>query len=396
MAGDHACSDQRATEVTPRALHVCVVTEMTGGVGVYARNLVEEMARAGTTLTLITPHPDAAPAVDHVVPVTRHAGRGRFLGQAWSFARAMREMPAGIDIVHVIDARYSLFFFPLDVPVVGTMNDYFYAVTGWFSGRGTKNVYSDWRVRHIYYNLTRVLERLALRRLDGILCIAREVKDVLARQYGLARDRLFVVPYGIAYGPTDVAPRRSSRPTVVFAGGNFQRKGLGVLIDAAPRILRHVPGLEVVVIGRSRDEALMRRRVEEAGLGETFTFVGQVGYRELYWYYLGADVLAMPSLLEAFGIPYLEAMHCGVPVVASDAPGPGDYLRDGDNCLMPARGDVQALAAAVIAALRDDGLRARLIANGKATAAEATVDRMVSRTIECYHAIIRAGRRAPA
>ena len=171
MAGDHACSDQRATEVTPRALHVCVVTEMTGGAGV-----------SPVTLSRIWPAQAPCSAL-YAAPGCRtcrrpcgagHArcGPWQVPGQAWSFARAMREMPAGIDLVHAIDARYSLFFFPLDVPVVGTMNDYFYAVTGWFSGRGTKNVYSDWRVRHIYYNLTRVLERLALPRLDGF-CASR-------------------------------------------------------------------------------------------------------------------------------------------------------------------------------------------------------------------------------
>ena len=169
-----------------------------------------------------------------------------------------------------------------------------------------------------------------------------------------------------------------------------------MLIDAAPRILRHVPGLEVVVIGRGRDEALDEAVGRGGGSRGDLHVRGPGRLPRALLVLLGADVLAMPSLLEAFGIPYLEAMHCGVPVVASDAPGPGYYLRDGDNFSMPARGDVQALAAAVIAALRDDGLRARLIANGKATAAEATVDRMVSRTIECYHAIIRARRRAPA
>ena len=369
-------------------LRVCVVTELSGGVGVYAKNLLNGLVAQGAEVTLVTPHPDSAPAVDRVVPVRAHRGRGRFVAQAWSFASALRGEQGAFDLVHVIDARYSLFMRGLDAPVVGTMNDYFYAITGWFSPVGTKAVYEDWRLRHVYYNLTRLLERHAFRRLDGLLCIAHEVKDTLVRRYRLDPRRLVVVPYGIDYGPTDVEPRRSGRPTVVFAGGNFQRKGLGVLIDAAPAILREVPDLEVVVIGSSRDEALMKKRVRERGLTSTFTFVGQVSYRDLYSYYMGADVFAMPSLLEAFGIPFLEGMHCGVPVVASDSPGPTDYLRDGENCLMPARGDVDGLARAILAALRDDALRARLIENGRATAAGATVEKMVSRTVEAYRTIL--------
>jgi glycogen synthase len=134
----------------------------------------------------------------------------------------------------------------------------------------------------------------------------------------------------------------------------------------------------------------MRRRVRGRGLERTFTFVGQVSYRELYRYYLGADAFAMPSVLEAFGIPFLEAMHCGLPVVASDSPGPTDYLRDGVNCLMPRRGDAPDLARALIDALTDGELRTRLVAGGRRTAAEATVPRMVERTVDAYRRLIGA------
>lgn len=373
---------------TSAPLHVCIVTELAGGVGVYARNLLEGLANRGVQVTLVTPQPGSAPDVDRVVPVRAHRGRGRFLAQSWSFAQALRDSRIACDVVHVIDARYSLFMGDNAPATVGTMNDYFYAITGWFSAAGTRAVYADWRVRHLYYNLVRVLERRAFRRLDGILCISQEVKTTLVRRYRLDPRRLVVVPYGIEYGPTDVEPRRSGRPTVVFAGGNFQRKGLGVLIDAAPAILEEIPDLEVVVIGTSRDEALIKNRVRDRGLSGTFTFVGPVTYRDLYSYYLGADVVAMPSLLEAFGIPYLEGMHCGVPVVASDSPGPTDYLRDRENCLMPPRGDSAALARAIVDAVRNDSLRARLIANGRVTAAEATVEKMVSRTVDAYRTIL--------
>ena len=365
-------------------LRVAVVTELSGGVGVYARNLVDGLVAAGHEVTLVTPHPEAAPPVARVVTAARHTGRGRLFAQSWSFARAVERVPGPVDLVHVVDARYSQLFRPAAAPVVGTMNDYFYAITGWTSGAGTRDVYTDWRVRHVFYNVTRMVERRALRRLAGVLCISGEVREVLARRYDIDRSRLAVVPYGLEYGPTDVEPRRSGRPTVVFAGGNFQRKGLGVLLEALPTVLDRVPDLELVVIGRSKDEALMRRRVRAKGLDGAVTFVGQVSYRDLYAYYLGADVFAMPSVLEAFGIPYLEAMHCGVPVVASDSPGPTDYLRDGVNCLMPRRGDERALATALVEALTDEELRSRLVAGGRVTAAEATVTRMVERTVEAY------------
>jgi glycosyltransferase involved in cell wall biosynthesis len=363
------------------------VGELTGGVGVYGQNLIRGLAALGVRLTVVTPTPDASPA-GRVVPVRRHFGRGRWLPQAWSLARGLRQADEPFDLVHFTDARFAIFAPNRTTPIVGTMNDYFYAITGWLSGEGSYRIYEDWVRRHVYYNLTRSLERGCLSRLDGVLCISGAVADVLHERYRIPQSNLHVVPYGIAYGPTDVEPVPYDGPMILFAGGNFQRKGLHILIEASGRILDAFPAARFVVLGQSADRGLMERRCEETGVRRAFDFIGQVDYETLYRYYVAASVFTMPSLLEAFGIPYLEAMHCGVPVVASDVAGPDEYLRDQRNCLIAPAGNAAALADATIALLRDRQLVERLIEGGKETARAFTLQQMAAATLDVYRSVV--------
>jgi glycosyltransferase involved in cell wall biosynthesis len=93
--------------------------------------------------------------------------------------------------------------------------------------------------------------------------------------------------------------------------------------------------------------------------------------------YGDADVCVFPSeWAEPFGIVPLEAMASGTPVVATGTGGSGEYLVDGDNCVLFQPGDVGGLAEGVRALAGDPALRARLIAGGLATAARLTVDRL--------------------
>jgi glycosyltransferase involved in cell wall biosynthesis len=372
-------------------LRVCVVGEMTGGVGVYGQNLLRGLAKLGVEATVITSTPGRSPA-GRVIRSVRVRGRGRWIPQSLAFALMLRRMRHKFDLVHFTDARFAIFAPGGDCPLVGTMNDYFYAITGWFSPVGTKALYRDWVGRHVYYNVMRAGERFTLRRLERVVCISRAVREVLATRYGVARERLSVVPYGIEYGPVAAEPMSTGRPVVLFAGGNFQRKGLAILIRAAARIREAEPAVRFVIVGDSPDSALMRRLAIGTGVAEAFEFVGQVDHPTLYRYYRSSLVYAMPSILEAFGIPYLEAMHCGVPVVASAVAGPDDYLEPERNALVAPVGDASAVAEAIVRLLRDETLRKRLVAHGRETAARFTVERMARATLRAYLEAVSSAR----
>lgn len=377
-------------------MKVCLVGELTGGVGVYGRNLIRGLTALGVELSVLTGAPEAnsleTSAAVQAIPVQKYTGRGRWLPQARAFADGVAQLPANVELVHFTDARFALFADKRRLPTVGTMNDYFYAITGWFSGVGSRQLYRDWGARHAYYNLTRVLEGPCLRSLDGVICIAQAVADVLASSYVIPASRLHVVHYGIewgkAAGPLELGPG----PVILFAGGNFQRKGLEVLARASPSILEKFPNARFVVLGSSPDQALMEGVCRSLGVRGAFDFVGQVDYPTLYAYYLRASLFTMPSLLEAFGIPFLEAMHCGVPVVASDSPGPTEYLRHGENCFIAPRGNAIVLAEHIITLLSDSSQRDRLVQGGRRTAEGFTVEKMARQTLSVYRQVLEARR----
>ena len=96
----------------------------------------------------------------------------------------------------------------------------------------------------------------------------------------------------------------------------------------------------------------------------------------------------MPSLLEAFGIPFLEAMHCGLPVVATTVDGPSDYLVHESNALLSDVGNVDALAYNVLRLLSGDALRQGLICHARKTAAAFTLEAMARKTVQEYQKAI--------
>jgi phosphatidyl-myo-inositol dimannoside synthase len=127
-------------------------------------------------------------------------------------------------------------------------------------------------------------------------------------------------------------------------------KGVDVTIRALPKIASAFPNVKYVVIGRGDDQPRLAQLATELGVSDQVVFAGFVPNEELIDHYRLADVYVMPSK-EGFGIVYLEAMACGVPVIAGDDDGSADPLQDGQVGWQVPHRDPEAVAAACIAAL---------------------------------------------
>ena len=175
------------------------------------------------------------------------------------------------------------------------------------------------------------------------------------------------------------APKR-----VLFVGSNMQRKGLPVLIRAAPYILASLPETEFWVVGEDRCVPRMKELCRAEGVEHAFRFWGWRSGSDLLKLYSQADVLAMPSLVEALGVVFLEAMACGIPVVGTHVGGIPEIVKEGYSGLLVAPGDSLQLAQAITWLLRDSELRSRLIRGGIETAYRFNVQRMMQCTYEVY------------
>jgi glycosyltransferase involved in cell wall biosynthesis len=124
-------------------------------------------------------------------------------------------------------------------------------------------------------------------------------------------------------------------------------KGVDVTIRALPAIVEKFPEVKYLVIGRGDDRPRLEKLALDLGVGERVIFAGFVPTEDLVAHYRVADAYVMPSQ-EGFGIVYLEAMACGLPVLAGDADGSADPLQDGKLGWRVPHRDPEAVAAACL------------------------------------------------
>ncbi|MGH2499014.1 MAG: glycosyltransferase family 4 protein, partial [Candidatus Limnocylindria bacterium] len=177
---------------------------------------------------------------------------------------------------------------------------------------------------------------------------------------GVAEERLRVVPPGVdtAFSPAAGPPPGRRRPYILAVGTASARKNLALLERIAAGL--EAAGIEVVLAGSTRN--YLRR--EEASAVRA---LGYVAERDLPALYAGAAALAMPSLYEGFGLPCVEAMACGTPVVASDRAALPEAC--GGAALLADPDDPAAFADALRRAATDPSERERLRVAGLERAA---------------------------
>lgn len=133
-------------------------------------------------------------------------------------------------------------------------------------------------------------------------------------------------------------------------------KGVDVTIRALPQIVQVFPKVKYLVIGRGDDQPRLAQLASDLGVSSQVVFAGFVPTEELIEHYRLADAYVMPSQ-EGFGIVYLEAMACGVPVLSGDADGSADPLQDGKLGWRVPHRNSDAVAAACLEILKGDDQR---------------------------------------
>jgi glycosyltransferase involved in cell wall biosynthesis len=217
------------------------------------------------------------------------------------------------------------------------------------------------------------LRRLALHACAGLIVGARRERERVQTRYGVPAAKLAPIPNPVdvgAWRPLDRARARAElgippEARVVGWHGRVEllRKGLDVLLEAWRRTCDARPGalLLLLLVGTGRDAGELRRLLAASRLGNVRWVDRYVHDRDLLARYLSAaDVYAFPSRHEGFAVATLEAMACGLPVVAADAPGVADLLEGGERSggIVVPRADAAALAAA-LGRLLDDQPRSR-------------------------------------
>jgi glycogen(starch) synthase len=177
---------------------------------------------------------------------------------------------------------------------------------------------------------------------------------------------------------------RAWESRMLYVGRIDDRKGIDTAIAAVP-LLPDAARLTVVGRGDRRHLRDLGALASRVGVADRVQFLDAVDRSSLADHYHEADVVVFPPRWEEpFGLVPVEAMSCGVPVVATCTGGSAEFLGDGRNCLRFEPGNAEDLAAAVQRLADDRGLRERLVAGGLQTAAELDVDRLAY-VLEQWH-----------
>lgn len=249
--------------------------------------------------------------------------------------------------------------------------------------------------------LYRLTMGLAVRSAAAIITISQHARDEIAAAYRLPAARLAVTPLAAdprfrPQPPEAVAELRArlglGRPYVLYLGSNKPHKNLGRLVLAWERALRDpaAEGVDLLVAGHEDPRhPEVRRLVAERGLGGRVRFLPDVADADLPALYSGARVFAFPSYYEGFGLPPLEAMSCGAPVLCADASSLPEVVGAAALSVDPLSPD--AIAAGLSTLLGDPALRQTLRERGLSRAREFSWRRTALATLGVYEATGRAG-----
>ncbi|MEM1255901.1 MAG: glycosyltransferase family 4 protein [Cyanobacteria bacterium P01_H01_bin.21] len=208
----------------------------------------------------------------------------------------------------------------------------------------------------------------ALRNADHIWTISRYSRTLACQANQLDAKRIDILPCTVdGQEFTPAVPSSEFRQqyglsdarvlmTVARLWKGDPYKGVDVTIRALPAIAKVFPAVKYLVIGRGDDQPRLAQLAQDLGVAERVVFAGFVPSEDLVKHYRLADVYVMPSQ-EGFGIVYLEAMACGIPVISGDDDGSADPLQDGRLGWRVPHRSPEAVASACIEALRGNDCR---------------------------------------
>jgi glycosyltransferase involved in cell wall biosynthesis len=210
--------------------------------------------------------------------------------------------------------------------------------------------------------LLRAVVRRVLNSCAQVVAISEDIKR-RARDDLSCRTPIEVIHYGLTPPTFDKEGREElgiPRDAVVLItiARLIKRKALGDVLQAMALV--DEPALRLLIIGEGPEQERLVDLAKSLGLVQQVDFLGPIWGEKKFQYLEAADIFVLPSLHEGFGLVYLEAMHCGLPVVASSTGGQTDFLRDGETGFLVPVGDVQALAHSLERLAKDEALRRKM------------------------------------
>jgi phosphatidylinositol alpha-mannosyltransferase len=363
---------------------VCPYTwDVPGGVQAHVHDLAEALIARGHDVSVLTPvdDPNDAALPSYVVPAGRavpvpyNGSVARLVFGPLSLARTRRWLREGkFDVLHLHEPNVPsvslLACFAASGPMVATFH----------------TAMARSRALQVFGTALQP----ALEKLTGRIAVSPAARRVVVEHLGVDA---VLIPNGVEVkrfeGATPL-PGRPAGPTVVFLGRiDESRKGLAVLLEALPELVRLVPDVRLLVAGPGDADDV--REAVPASLRDRVELLGRISEDDKPRVFASGHVYCAPNTHgESFGIVLIEAMAAGTPVVASDLEAFRRVLVDGRCGVLVPVGDAGALAAGLGALLLDEPRRARLAAAGREAVRGYDWESVTGRVVEVYETVAAA------
>ncbi len=234
------------------------------------------------------------------------------------------------------------------------------------------------------------VEHQGLEQATRVIAVSYYTRGLIHRIHQTPLDKISVVHNGVYARETVEAyagQRSSSGPVVLFLGRVTFQKGPEYFVQAAARVLQHVPDAVFVMAGSGDMLPRMKALVDDLGITESFRFPGFVRGAELERTFSTADVYVMPSVSEPFGIAPLEAMSYDRPVIVSKQSGVSEVLR---NALKVDFWDVDKIASQIVALLELPELRRVIVERAREEIRHIHWDAAADKLLPIYEAVAAA------
>lgn len=249
------------------------------------------------------------------------------------------------------------------------------------------------RIKRVFFNR---MMRWSARHADRLIAISESTREDVIRLLQLKPEQIVSTPLAASahYRPlpteqvASICSRYDLKPNsyLCYVGVLEPRKNIPTLIEAYAQVITKFPDVPLVIAGKKGwmyDEVF--QRVTELGLREHVRFLGYVPDEDLPALYNGARVFVYPSSYEGFGLPVLEALQCGTPVVTTNVSSMPEVA--GEAALLVPPRDSHALAEMLCAALADDELAQTLSQAATARATAFSWERCARETLAVYNAV---------
>lgn len=377
------------------------------GSGMFAWNLSQSLK--GHEVTVITQYVDGAKEEQIIGNVklirikpalfksatSKEQGK-KIIDQRILFGLSLRKYLNKIDltqydVLHNIDLISASFLnykkINKQVPSINSINDY-YALSSSWDPFNFPYYSSDFIKRYFHYNMVKIFNIKALSECSMIIANCKYVKKIVVKEADVKSKKVEVVYRGTDFKRFNIKPTKDkyTNKNILFIGVNMERKGLDYLIKAMPKIVKEFPESKLFVVGSIKEK--YREKLAAFAIDHNcfnnIRFVDYVDKEKITKYYANANVVILPSIIEALGQVTLEGMASRTPVISTSVGGVPELITKETGFLIKSK-DSEAIYRKIKYIFKHPK-KAKVIGTtaNKRVKALFTRERMMKDILECY------------